>query len=159
MLTLVGTEPDTGNSHPSMSCKSDMRKGLGRYLFNIILWPAIHHITHQVVSADGDPLASMSSHIPQVFSAPATVHVYDKGAWTVFVKYNFMGCHSSYHPQAVSANSDSSGSSHIPHEFSNSAPAIVRLWPAVRDEDKRRFIILVLLYSETRRLDVIRDYY
>ncbi|KAJ7484144.1 hypothetical protein FB451DRAFT_1554746 [Mycena latifolia] len=30
---------------------------------------------------------------------------------------------------------------------------VLRLAPSVRDEDERRFIILVLLYSETKRLD------
>ncbi|KAJ7128836.1 hypothetical protein C8R43DRAFT_1027304 [Mycena crocata] len=42
---------------------------------------------------------------------------------------------------------------HVSRIFSDSSPAVLHISPELRDEDERRFIILVLLYSETRRLD------
>ncbi|KAJ7431601.1 hypothetical protein FB451DRAFT_1486601 [Mycena latifolia] len=64
---------------------------------------------------------------------------YDDGAWTV----------------ATSNGAQiASMSSHVARVFRDSTPAVLRFSPELRDEDERRFIILVLLYSETRRLDV-----
>jgi hypothetical protein len=45
----------------------------------------------------------------------------------------------------------------VAHLFRASTPAVLRLAPELRDEDARRFIILVLLYSETRRMDVVNS--
>ncbi|KAJ7182474.1 hypothetical protein C8R43DRAFT_1116116 [Mycena crocata] len=39
------------------------------------------------------------------------------------------------------------------HTFKPSSPAVIRLARDIRDEEERRFIVLVLLYSETKRLD------
>ncbi|KAJ7869792.1 hypothetical protein B0H13DRAFT_2350794 [Mycena leptocephala] len=40
-----------------------------------------------------------------------------------------------------------------PHLFHDSEHATLRISPEIRDEHQRAFIILVLLYSETKRLD------
>jgi hypothetical protein len=42
----------------------------------------------------------------------------------------------------------------VAHVFRTSTPAVLLLAPGLRDEHARRFIILVLLYSETWRMDV-----
>jgi hypothetical protein len=45
----------------------------------------------------------------------------------------------------------------VAHLFRASTPAVLRLAPELRYEDARQFIILVLLYSETRRMDVVNS--
>ncbi|KAJ7162661.1 hypothetical protein C8R43DRAFT_1173402 [Mycena crocata] len=42
---------------------------------------------------------------------------------------------------------------YIEHTFKPSSPVIIRLARDIRDDEERRFLMLVLLYSETKRLD------